>query len=62
MQPRVELVAGAIAVLMVGAGCGNDARPQPAPAAPAAAAPNDAAHQALMGPHGDHSPRQGGPC
>lgn len=61
MKPRVELVAGAIAVLMASAGCGNDARPQPAPAAPAAATPpNDAAHQALMGPHGDHSPRHGG--
>jgi hypothetical protein len=60
MPHRVELIAGAIAVLFVCAGCGNDARPQPAPAAPAAAAPNDAAHQALMGPHGDHTPRQGG--
>jgi hypothetical protein len=55
---RLESMAWLLA-LAVGA-CGGE-RPAPPPAATAPAqAPNDAAHQALKGPHGDHTPRHNG--
>ena len=48
-------------IAVAAAACGGDRAAPPPAAAPAAAqAPNDAAHQALMGPHGDHTPRHNG--
>jgi hypothetical protein len=40
-------------------GCGGGGQPQNTVAAPAAA-PNDAQHSNVTGPHGDHTPRHGG--
>lgn len=53
--------SGLVWLLAVAAGaCGDRAAPPPAAASASAQAPNDAAHQALMGPHGDHTPRHNG--
>lgn len=48
-------------VLMLLVGCGRqNGQPQDVSAAQTSAQPNDAAHQNLTGPHGDHTPHHGG--
>jgi hypothetical protein len=58
-RPPVLLHALALLAAIASGACGGN-RPEPAPAAAPAQPPNDAAHQALMGPHGDHTPRHNG--
>ena len=60
-RSSVILRGFALLIAVAAAACGGD-RPAPAPGAASAPAqaPNDAAHQALMGPHGDHTPRHDG--
>ena len=60
-RPFLARSGMALLVALAAAACGSD-RASPAPAAAPAAtpAPNDAAHQALKGPHGDHTPRHDG--
>jgi hypothetical protein len=58
MSPSVRLVLGVAAALLVIA-CGREA-PQTSTNSTPAAPPNDAAHQALAGPHGDHTPHHAG--
>ena len=65
MTRAAFLSAAALALAAsVAAGCrGRDGAPpasSPAAANASSGAPNDAAHQALMGPHGDHTPHHGG--
>lgn len=53
--------AAAVAGLVVTAGCRGWGGSGREPAVPAvAAAPPDAAHKDVVGPHGDHTPRHGG--
>jgi hypothetical protein len=53
---RLALAVSAAVVVMA---CGREP-PQISTNAAPAAPPNDAAHQALAGPHGDHTPRHAG--
>jgi hypothetical protein len=62
---RAGLTLAAVVLVACGSGgggfaigCGTDGSPQSG-AAPAAA-PNDAQHRNVTGPHGDHTPRHGG--
>lgn len=50
--------ASVLVVLAVAAGCGKSNSQAPAASKPAA--PADAQHQNVTGPHGDHSPHHGG--
>jgi len=52
-------VASVLVVLAVAAGCGKS-NSQASDAASKPAAPTDAQHQNVTGPHGDHSPHHGG--
>lgn len=52
-------VASVLVVLAVAAGCGKSNSQAP-DAASKPAAPADAQHQNVTGPHGDHSPHHGG--
>jgi hypothetical protein len=60
MRDVALLASTMVAAAALSIACGNGRQPaatqSPAPATP----PNDAAHQALMGPHGDHTPRHDG--
>ena len=58
MSASVRLLSGVAAALLFVA-CGREAPPAATNSAPPAP-PNDAAHQALAGPHGDHTPHHAG--
>ena len=58
MRTSVRIALAVAAALLVAA-CGREA-PQTSTNSTPAAPPNDAAHQALAGPHGDHTPHHTG--
>lgn len=47
-------------VLTLTVACGGSGDQAPASSTPAAAAPRDAQHEGIAGPHGDHTPHHGG--